>query len=1363
MKKLLLSILCLGILQFSFSQKQIVPKPKYETLFKTIPVITNNAPEWVKLLYSSEPNLYKIEASFNKYYKNHTFEKNTHTQNFKYFSRVIKNEDYLQEDGSIYIPTFQERKIKEKRYRKKRQQAFNSSIQNKSALTANWTSIGPLDTFENDGVQKISSQTNVYAISQSITNPNILFAGAETGGVFKTVDKGLNWTATGDDFFNVGSIQSVEIDPTDENTVYIGAEHKILKTTNGGATWTTILDVSNINISAITINPNMPSVVLVAGSDGLRRSTNGGSTWNVLYTDRCWDIRLKTDDPNTIFLAKRNTTKNITEIFKSTDNGLTFTLKDTGWFSPINGIALSDGGARIGVTDADPDRVYVVLLGEEDDAVNDNNYIGIYRSDDACESFTTPYDGNGDRMPDNEPGGPYSYDHWCLTHFDVNSSGYDQGYYNLDIEVSDTDPDAFLIGSLSLFKSEDGGTTYVSWGGYSCYDCGSGYRHPDIQEIVMNGSDVWVTTDGGVDYYDENLSFIESRNKGITGADYWGFDQGWNHDVLVGGRYHNGNAVYYETYGTGNFLSLGGGEAATGYVNKGENRKVYHSDISGKEIPTVITGTVTDITKYTLFPNEDYIFSRRSEIVNDPRYWNTFYLGRENKLWKTENEGQTFTLIKEFGSDIDAIVKAIEVSRNDPNLIFITQKVGGNGKLWRSEDGGSSWIDVTIPANHQTMYLSLNTDNELFLALNNGWNNPNKIFKSTDLGATWINLTTSALNGEWIENVQVQEGTDGGVYLTSNKVIWYRNNTHTDWQPFSNGLPLNFRIVKLLPFYKNGKLRVAGNRGVWETDFEDTFLPKAQPMVNLQTSSCDREIVQFEDFSILNHTGASWQWQFPGATTISSTTVRNPQVTYTNSGVYDVTLTVTDSAGNTSTKTVSEMITIGESLCQPELNPGKAMYMSGNPDFAENDNINITGVTHFTFTTWVKPEGIQPDFSSLFSLSTGDGDDHNTLNFREGNNTLGIHWHGVYWWWDSNLIVPADQWSFVAITVSPTQIKLYVNEESITWDINSNPFDINNIILGRYYNHINRNMKGTMDETTFWTRELTEEEIRLSRHLIKTDITDPNLVAYYQFNNNVKGKVYDKHGTNDLRLSGSATLIPSDVPIGPGTSSILTINSGGVADFSSAGCQMTFGTGTYPGGELVVSKINMNPSALPTTNIIDESYWIINNYGTNTNFDALSDITFLNVTNIGSATASNVELFKRESNEGNSNTWGIGIETALTINSTNESVMFNNTSGALNSFSQFYIGSTANLSTTDVIQEQFKIYPNPIRENEDLYFHNLTEQAQFTLFDMTGKQILKITVDEQKKVNLSSLSKGLYLYSVETKTKIENGKLIVKI
>ncbi|HHH55061.1 MAG TPA: hypothetical protein ENK91_15465, partial [Bacteroidetes bacterium] len=66
-----------------------LPSPKYPELFKTIPLISDDSPEWVKLLYSPEPNYYKISDAFENYYKSHPFLKNTNTQNFKYFGRII--------------------------------------------------------------------------------------------------------------------------------------------------------------------------------------------------------------------------------------------------------------------------------------------------------------------------------------------------------------------------------------------------------------------------------------------------------------------------------------------------------------------------------------------------------------------------------------------------------------------------------------------------------------------------------------------------------------------------------------------------------------------------------------------------------------------------------------------------------------------------------------------------------------------------------------------------------------------------------------------------------------------------------------------------------------------------------------------------------------------------------------------------------------------------------------------------------------------------------------------------------------------------------------------------------------------------
>ena len=69
------------------------------------------------------------------------------------------------------------------------------------------------------------------------------------------------------------------------------------------------------------------------------------------------------------------------------------------------------------------------------------------------------------------------------------------------------------------------------------------------------------------------------------------------------------------------------------------------------------------------------------------------------------------------------LVKDIEVSRQDPNLILVTQKSFGTGILWKSTDGGLNWTQINIPAASSTMYIALNEEHELFLARHFGANN----------------------------------------------------------------------------------------------------------------------------------------------------------------------------------------------------------------------------------------------------------------------------------------------------------------------------------------------------------------------------------------------------------------------------------------------------------------------------------------------------------------------------------------------------------------------------------------------------------------------------------------------------------------
>ena len=1343
------------------------PKPKYETLFKSIPTLNDNDPLWVKLLYSESPNYFEIYDEYKKYYRDKVFKKSIHTQNFKYFSMLVNTRDYLMEDGSINIPI------------KKSNQFSVLSTTNKSEFSNHvgndnkWRPIGPFKVLKKvnpdyNGDYFASRQVNIYTIEQSKSNPNVIYAGGETGGLYKSVDKALTWKSVGDDSHSSSNIATITVHPTNENIVYFSNNlGEIFKTEDGGNTWNVIYFLHDNRIEGIVISEDDDNLILIAGSKGLYRTIDGGNSWTAIINDKCWDIKQKIDDPNTIFVTKSNPTKKISEIYKSIDGGKTFQKKDTGWFSPIGGTAKTDGGARIGLTDADPNRVYVLLLGNEVDYNIDYGYIGVYRSDDAGETWYTPYDGNNDGLPDNNPGGPYSTSHQCLGCGNFNTGWYNQGFYDSDIEVSDTNPDHFLLGGIRLARSFDGGITYTDM---MAQNNGIGYRHVDIQEIEINGNDAWVASDGGIDYYDAmTLDIIESRNYGIDGSHFWGFDQGWNYDIMVGGKYHNGNSVLTEDFGEGNAIDVGGNESATGYVNKGENKKVYFSDSGAREIigndyesnNSPWLNLYNNISNYALFPNESYTFYGYSEVVNDPRTWNTLYLGKDHKLWKSENGGSSFYLLKEFGNESDHIVQAIEISRTNPDLIFITQR---NGKLWKTEDGGDNWTEVYLPfSQDNTLFISLNSDNELYLANPRSGNSTEKIFKSSDLGNSWENLTTSKLNGHKIKHLHVQEGTDGGVYIASFKYMWYKNNTHSEWQNFSHGLPVGSEgIMRFQPFYRDGKIRIAGGRGIWERDLYEESKPKAQPFVSRRKlNECTGiGVVQFEDFSILDHHNATWQWDFPGAATVSSSTVRNPEVTYSSTGSYDVTLTVTNDNG-TDTKTISDMIVVEDNnFCDPEPNPQMAFEANEDYDYLVNETVNEKLVSEFTFTAWVKPNGIQPDYSAIFSLSSGDGNEKNVLNFRESNNTLGFHWNGTAWNWDSNLIVPANEWSFVAITVTSSKVNLYVNESSISFDFNSVPFDLNRIILGSYYTWSSRNYKGLIEEVTFWKRALSNEEIRLSRHLTKSNLDDDDLIAYYQFNHNEGGIIYDKKNVNYLNFNGGELVI-SDAPVGPGESSLISINEGGIKDFYETDLSIKLpDNGLYPNGDVVVSRIDINPSSIPNTDTLKSKYWIINNYGNNINFSNIETIKFSNFEELENLSASGIEMYVRDRNSSETDNWTAKTK-STSINPLAKSITFNST--GINNFDyQIFLGQDGSVVGIEDLESgnPIMLYPNPVIKS-DLFIKGINGESRINIYDSMGKHMINKKIDSSN-LNVSNLSKGVYIYIIESNDKIVTGKLVIK-
>lgn len=834
-------------------------------------------PAWAQEMYGPSPNLFRVDSLYRAWYRIHPFEKSFHTQYYKRWRR--KALPFTSPSGTITYPSEAEMES--------RVQAHMEKITTGQARSSGWELVGPV-TVRVSSTQQGSSQTNVYSLDQCASDPSVMYCGTEPGEVYKSVNGGLNWTNTSMTTFFGGGVTAIEVDPFNPQRVFAGGSLGVFRSLNGGQTWVPVLSNGNLGVNELFIHPANPQRVFAATDRGLYVSLNGGTNWNRAFTQRTFDIKMHPSNPARLYIVKENPGLVTLEFFSSVDSGATWSIQTQGWYNSTHP-ARSVYGARLAVTPADPDRVYAYLIG--DAKPDDFGYIGVYRSNDGGATWT---------LPRGQVGGPYSSSVPNLA-IGWATWTYHQGFYNCALMASETNADEILVGGLNLYKSSDGGASFTGMAGYIG---GPLDMHVDMQDFRVINGNYWISTDGGIyasgDFFSSQPRF---RMSGIHGSDYWGFGSGWNEDVLVGGLYHNGNLAYYEPYGAGNFLELGGGEAPTGYVNPGNNRRTYFSDIGGKIIPGSLSDPVQN-SAFGLSPNESYYPAESSEMEFHPHCYTIAFIGKDHQIWKTTDGGASFQLLFAFGTNPDDEVKYIEISSENPEVMYLSQQPvsGGAGKLWKTTDGGANWTLLTVPAGFsRRMLLSINpvNDDELWLAYPDG-SNGSKVFKTLNGGQTWTNLTTSTLDGETAHTIAHIAGTNGGVYLGTDKTVYYRSAAMADWILHVGGLPTFFPANIARPFYRDSKIRIASyGKGIWQADmYELPSVPLARITVDKLSQSvvCRTDSFFFEDYSFLNHAGANWQWNFPTGSPQQSTR-RNPAVMFDQPGQHLAVLTITDSTG----------------------------------------------------------------------------------------------------------------------------------------------------------------------------------------------------------------------------------------------------------------------------------------------------------------------------------------------------------------------------------------------------------------------------------------------------------------------------------
>ena len=1234
--------------------------------FRAVPPINESTPEWARLMYSDNPSVIQVENMYREYYQKNEFIKTLHTQNHKHWINTIQS--MVNEEGFIIQLTTDQEDV-----------YFQELLENKEfeppmnipGTQNGWVPMGPFETYKQNTTQAISWHKNIYAIDQSLSNPDLLICGTEAGGVYKTTDKAQNWQLISKGEVFSGGNAAVKIHPADTNNFLLASNSRIYQSLDGGTNWLE-RHVTSGTGNEFQYSPSNDSLIFHTSSSGLFKSLNGGITWTQVFSQSCWDIDFHPTDNAVAYLLKSNTSAKRSELFRSDDTGSTWSIKDSSWYVPTTLSAASDNGGKIALTAAAPNVVHVCLIGNS--KANDNGWIGMYKSSNRGETWSDQ---------DGQDGGPYNTingtNPWNVAAY---SSGYHQGYYNFDMEASQSDSNLLWVATIRLSESTDGGETFQSIGAANSTTLSD--FHADVQDIEVNGNEIWVASDGGVNYSDDTLNSHVAVNRGILAGHFWGFNTGWNEDTYTGGKYHDGTSGWSESYGLGNAYNIGGVEEASGYVHPIESRKLlyrthYASDnTSVKTIPSTFGGAITTHPSLPKRPNESYLVAERSGVYFDPRYADHMYIGLGNIIYKSKNGGSSFNELYEF-PDSTGMVYEIEISRSNPDVMYaVYNELGGywnTCEVWKTTNGGTTWAKTTTDptGNNRRFRISIHPEdaNEVWLCTPRGTNG-NKVFSTVNGGATWVNRTTTTLNGENVTDILYQGGSNDIVYLTSQNGVWAWNSNNSSWDAYSTSLPLVAKALQINPFYKDAELRLASTgRGIWARDMKDTlFSPIAQPITYTDSIFCTRDTTQFDCYSMLQHTGASWDWTItPSPLFISDSTIRNPRVLFGDTGSYTVSLKVTNAQGDTNTKTIQNMVYVSNG-CNPDTVPGMALSCLTNTSYTNIPNLGISQVDSFTISAWIKPSTIQNSYAGIvMNDGTSAG-----INFR-ANNELAYHWPGGAWWWSSGLYADTNEWAHVAMVVTPSSVTLYLNGVSSTHNTSIQPVDIQSLKIGSYQGWTSRNFNGEIDEVCLWNRSLSQNEIRELRHLTRTGPVsyDADLEVYYQFNLPSSTSVMDRIGFRHASLAGDAEKVISTAPVGGGVSDRITANTSGTFNWNSSSTQIDFGN-TSANGEIVVSRLNVLPDSLPNSNPTTGHYWIINNYGNNSTFSSLDHLRLKTPVGQPFGNPSDAKLWVRSQNE-HVNNW---TSTCGAANFDNGYYDYSNAC-SINNMSQFFIQSVDSL------------------------------------------------------------------------------------
>jgi len=695
-------------------------------------------------------------------------------------------------------------------------------------------------------------------------DPATYFAGAASGGIWKSVDGGLRWKPVSDSV-PVPSIGALAVAPSDPSVVWAGTGEPFIrsnvsvgngvwKSTDGGATWTHRGLAATGRIARIVIHPVNPDIVYVAAvghgyapqpERGIYRTTDGGATWKrVLFVDEntgASDLVMDPSNPRVLFAGMwqieihtwgRESGGPGSGLFVSRDGG------DT-WMR-LEGHGLPDppvGKIGLCMTPRDADRIYALI--ETGDGM----------------PWRGAETGNGELWRSDDGG-----QNWQLVNYSHDMAAR-QAYYTR-CAVSPDDADEAYFVSASYSRTLDGGRHVEVQHG----DSVPGWDHHDMWIDPTNGDRMIVASDAGV---------AVSANRGKS----W-----FRIQLPIAQLYHVSvdNQVPYYVYANrqdgpstrgpsnsrlaagegggiprGMWHSVGGGESGFATPDTLEPDLIWSSASgwgAGSGIVVRYNERTRQYRNVEVWPESSigwpagaikYRFQWAFPLLISPHDHNTVYVTSQ-VVHRTSNGGQSWQVVSpdltthdttkmgisggltpdNLGVEYCCVIYALDESPVQQGLLW----AGSNdGLVHVSRDGGTTWTEVTknIPG-LPPLGVVRNIDasrwsaGKAYITVDRhqmGDFDP-YVYRTENFGRSWTKITNGIPKSpvSFARNVREDPVRPGLLYLGTENALYVSFDDGGHWQPLQTNLPpapMYWLVVQ--PHFNDLVVGTYG-RGIWILD-----------------------------------------------------------------------------------------------------------------------------------------------------------------------------------------------------------------------------------------------------------------------------------------------------------------------------------------------------------------------------------------------------------------------------------------------------------------------------------------------------------------------------------------------------------------